>query len=290
MHQDKASSTALLIAKSQLLLSSNVVSDIRKGYYNACVEAFEKKHWNPKGLSRYYYNFIDRLIIPGIYLHYALRKLCIEDTSKSFLDKNAVQQVVVIAGGFDPLSAILSKEYKNVAFFELDHPATHKVKKTAITKLGELNNLTLIPADLTKESILDSLNNSTFSLDIPTLFIAEGITMYLDEKEVEIFFRQIRSCCKNKESYLIFTYMNKQPSNSIQFESVSKLVDYWLWIKKEVFKWGIKTSKLAEFIEKVNYKLVNIHDADYLIKQYLPDKKDAVIARGENIALAKIKC
>ena len=114
--------------------------------------------------------------------------------------------------------------------------------------------------------------------------------MYLDEKEIELFFRQITSCCKNAESHLIFTYMNKQLSNSIQFEGVSKLVDYWLWIKKEVFKWGIETTKLDEFISKYDYKLVNIHDTDSLIKQYLSNKKDVVIARCENIALAKIKC
>ena len=72
---------------------------------------------------------------------------------------------------------------------------------------------------------------------------------------------------------LLFTYMNKQPSGSIQFESATKLVDYWLWLKKEVFRWGIATRELTGFLSATGYRLVRTCDADYLAKKYLPDKK-----------------
>jgi O-methyltransferase involved in polyketide biosynthesis len=133
------------------------------------------------------------------------------------------------------------------------------------------------------------LCGSSFSLNKPTLFIAEGITMYLDEVEIEGFFKQIRSCTHNENSHLLFTYMNKQPSGSIQFESATKLVDCWLWLKKEVFRWGIATSELAGFLSATGYRLVRTCDADYLAKQYLPDK-NITLARGENICLARVEC
>jgi methyltransferase (TIGR00027 family) len=279
MHNEKPSVTALLIAKSQLLLRTEAVSAARADYYRAFVEAVERKPWCPDLASRYWHQFIERISIPGIYLHYALRKLCIEQIAKEFLDRAQAEQVVVIAGGFDPLLVMLSQQYGSTAFFELDHPATQHAKRLALTKLGSADNLTLIPVDLTKQSIFEVLRASSFSLNKPTLFIAEGITMYLDEVEVEGFFKQIRSC----------TYMNKQPSGSIQFESATKLVDCWLWLKKEVFRWGIATSELAGFLSATGYRLVRTCDADYLAKQYLPDK-NITLARGENICLARVEC
>ena len=90
-------------------------------------------------------------------------------------------------------------------------------------------------------------------------------------------------------SHLLFTYMNKQPSGSIQFESATKLVDCWLWLKKEVFRWGIATSELAGFLSATGYRLVRMCDADYLAKRYLSDK-NITIARGENICLARVGC
>jgi methyltransferase (TIGR00027 family) len=184
---------------------------------------------------------------------------------------------------------MLSQQYRSTAFFELDHPATQQAKRLALTKLGSADNLTLIPVDLTKQSIFEVLGASSFSLTKPTLFIAEGITMYLDEVEIERFFKQIRSCTRSRNSHLLFTYMNKQPSGSIQFESATKLVDYWLWQKKEVFRWGIATSELAGFLSATGYRLVRTCDADYLATQYLPDK-NITLARGENICLARVEC
>jgi O-methyltransferase involved in polyketide biosynthesis len=150
MHNERPSATALFIAKSQLLLRSEAVSAARADYYRAFVEAVEQKPWQPNMTARYWHHFIERISIPGIYLHYALRKLCIEQIAKEFLESAPVEQVAVIAGGFDPLLAMLSQQYESVTFFELDHPATQQAKRLALTKLGHANNLTLIPIDLTK--------------------------------------------------------------------------------------------------------------------------------------------
>jgi O-methyltransferase involved in polyketide biosynthesis len=52
---------------------------------------------------------------------------------------------------------MLSQQYGSTAFFELDHPATQQAKRLALTKLGSADNLTLIPVDLTKQSIFEVL-------------------------------------------------------------------------------------------------------------------------------------
>jgi methyltransferase (TIGR00027 family) len=289
MHDEKPSATALLIAKSQLLLRSEFVNDVRADLYRTFVEAVEQKPWSPNLAYQYWHRFIECISISGIYLHYALRKLCIEQITKEFLDAAQVEQLVVIAAGFDPLTAMLSQQFTSVAFFELDHPATQRAKRSALIKLGHPNNLTLLPIDLTRQSVSEVLEGSPYSSNKPTLFIAEGITMYLDNKEIDRFFRQIRASTHNEKSHFLFTYMNRQPSGSIQFESATKLTEYWLWLKREVFKWGIGDHELAGFLSAAGYRLVHTYDADFLIGQYLSGK-EATLARGENICLARIEC
>lgn len=291
MKENKPSATALLIAKSQLLLAGDslfagIVDTARANYYRSFIESVIGAPWRLNLINRHWLKFTENISIPGIYLHYALRKRCIEQVAREFLDRAQIQQVVVIAAGFDPLLAMLSEQYKNVVFFELDHPATQRAKRAA---LHSSDNLTLLPIDLTRQSIADVLGSSSFSADKPTLFIAEGITMYLDEQEIKRFFQQIQLCTRHDNSRFIFTYMNKQSSGSIQFESATKLVDFWLWLKKEVFKWGIATSELTNFLSAIGYRLVSVFDADYLIQQYLADK-NILLARGENICVAKVKC
>jgi methyltransferase (TIGR00027 family) len=195
----------------------------------------------------------------------------------------------VIAAGFDPLLAILSQQHRDIVFFELDHPATQKAKANSLKKLNQSDNLILIPVDLTRKSIFDALLNTQFSPQKKTLFIAEGITMYLNEIEIIKFFEQIKLCTSHKSSHLIFTYMNKQKSGSIQFGSATKLADYWLWLKKETFKWGIETDNLSNFLSTLGFHLVNLFDSNDLAQKYLADKKlrNIKLATGENICVAR---
>ena len=63
---------------------------------------------------------IERITIPGILLHYALRKKCIAKLARSAL-ANGGTQVVVIGAGFDPLSSELQREFPTALFWEIDH-------------------------------------------------------------------------------------------------------------------------------------------------------------------------
>src|SRR5437763_16366653 len=70
---------------------------------------------------------IERMTIPGILLHYALRKKCIARLARSALG-NGTTQVVIIGGGFDPLSFELHENMGAVRSREIDHPATQRHK------------------------------------------------------------------------------------------------------------------------------------------------------------------
>lgn len=295
MNDGKPSATALLIAQSQLLLAkSDQAGDLigaeRAAYYRAFVEAAIGPGWRLTPARRWWLLAMERLSIPGLYLHFTLRKRCIENIVESFLSTARIEQVVMIAGGFDPLLAILARQFGRAVFLELDHPATQQIKRVALNGMGSPSNLTLIPVDLTKQAIDPVLLGTQFSPDKPTLFIAEGITMYLDEKDLTDLFREVHAQARHADSHFLFTFMNRQPSGSIQFESATCLVNWWLRLKQEAFRWGTATGEMPEFLAKLGYELVSIRKPDDLLTLRRPadTRRGVAPAGGEIVCLAKV--
>ena len=90
--------------------------------------------------------WIERFTIPGILLHYALRKKCIARLVRSALI-NGATQVVIVGAGFDPLSFELHQEFPGVQFWEIDHPATQRHKLRTFSKI-DAERLHFVAMDL----------------------------------------------------------------------------------------------------------------------------------------------
>ena len=314
MKANKPSATAILIARSQAMLAETqpwAIDETYKWYYERFVEELGGAFYSPvvdlltgmvssktdsqhvftRRFNRRILKVIERCSIPGLYLHFALRKKLIESIVQGQIEKGAVKQVVVIAAGFDPLTAALHKNYPEVRFFELDHPATQVIKMAALADAGA--NLFFCPADLTTSSITDALAPAWFDASLPTIFIAEGITMYLDAKQVDKFFAGIRTLSQHPDSSLIFTYMAKSPLGMIGFDSQTWMARLWLQLKGEPMKWGIEPENIPGFLSARGFTLNRDHSAADLSARYmstklLPGGKAPLLAKGENICFANI--
>ena len=122
---------------------------------------------------------MERLMIPGITLHYVLRKRYIEDYTLKMLYAGCTQ-VLNLGAGFDTLAYRLAKRYPDVDFIEVDHPATHQVKTQTLMTLEETyENLHFLPVDFTTQRTEDVLKQSSrVASGTPTLCILEGVLMY----------------------------------------------------------------------------------------------------------------
>ena len=140
MKTDEASSTAYTVAQgivysgryspdrqhvpAQLLKSSEIIlessPDGRK---------LLRQLRNPA--VRLLLKLFERLTLPGMSFHYVLRKTYIEHSVRHAI-ASGVKQVIVLGAGFDMLAYMLSKEFKDVEFLEIDHPATSKDKQNAL--------------------------------------------------------------------------------------------------------------------------------------------------------------
>ena len=293
MQQEQASRTALLIAASLVLLREDPKYSrlVSKTSATLCTHVLENHSSQTRLFGkivrqswfRPMARLIERLTIPGILQHYALRKQCISELAHSAL-ANGVSQVVVLGAGFDPLSSELQREFPDAQFWEIDHPATQRHKVRACSEIG-IERLHFIAVDLSATALdRDELISSGFDPAKRTFWVAEGLLMYFPADIVSSLMKTLSSLSV-AGSQFAFTFMERHEDGRIRFDSQTKLVDWWLRIRGEPFLWGPTRSELAEIIRP--WRVVRFFDHKDL-RGKAPDLSDEIIAKGEVICLAAI--
>jgi methyltransferase (TIGR00027 family) len=308
MKPDQASATAYLIATSTLF----VAADRRAGRlipagsaeFSACfVEARSRAAcWALETFlhstsARAFISALERLTLPGIQLHYALRKLYLEETARAAI-ADGIRRIVIFGAGYDTLALRLHEAFPHVQFIETDHPATQRRKLEALaaaaTRRGArhqtTNNLHFLPLDLTRPRVAAALLNSGgHRPDTPTLFIAEGLTMYLAPGEVDELFRMICDLSKSAPGgRFAFTFMEPQRDGRVNFLTRSRVVDAWLNWRREVFKWGIGRTELPAYLSARGFTLRETATGETFRRRYLEPEALAALplAIGEYVCVA----
>lgn len=209
----------------------------------------------------------ERLTVPGLTLHYVLRKRRIE----ALVRAARFPQLIVLGAGLDTLAVRLSRE---MTCIEIDHPATQQLKANVLERGGHSAALELLPVDFTKETMTEALKRSTrYEPARPALFVAEAVLLYLTEPEVRDLFKQLRA--RRAKTQLIFTFW--QPRDPINFQNATFLADWYLRKHSEPGRWAIEPDEIEAFVESEGLRLIDlICDTDYGTK-----------ARGEHIAMVE---
>ncbi len=152
-------------------------------------------------LTRIFWRGVERMTLPGIISHYWRRKRWIEKRCRHAIAEG-FQRLVIIGAGLDTLGIRLARDFEQLEVLELDHPATQRLKRSALGG-KEPKNLTFEPLDLSKEALpLTLLDNK------PTLFILEGVLMYLSPDDVSRLFATLHQP-RLQRVLIISTFMTR---------------------------------------------------------------------------------
>jgi methyltransferase (TIGR00027 family) len=101
--------------------------------------------------------------------------------------ENGATQLVILGAGFDTRAYRLTELLKNVRIFEVDQPSTQEYKIRRVKEAGiEVpTNLTYVPVDFRTDKPGDVLHKAGYVSTEMTVFIWEGVTMYLPETAIE---------------------------------------------------------------------------------------------------------
>ena len=197
--------------------------------------------------------------------------------------------MVILAAGFDSLACRSAKKFPRVNFIEVDHPATQESKKQILEEIGlPIPNVTFLAVDFFREALKDRLLSvKQFNPQTNTLFIAEGITMYLDENQINDLFNFVSRFSSSRNRF-IFTFMERQKDGTIDFKCTHSMVNLWLNWKKEKFRWGISQREMPNFLRDRNFSLEEMVAHDKLRSKYLSTFSNSEpLAEGECICIAK---
>ncbi|MEY4065721.1 MAG: hypothetical protein RIR26_1929 [Pseudomonadota bacterium] len=224
--------------------------------------------------------------IPGMFSHYVARKKYIEKRVRSAVEVGC-RQFVVLGGGLDTLALRLAADAPDVKVFEIDHPATQQLKLDFLKSVEtNLSNLTLIATNLTEHSVSEALAASAFDSVLPSVFVAEGILMYLREEQVREVLRDLLSIAATG-SKIVLTCMEINSEGEITFRGSRKsFVNVWLDQQHEPFLWGLDLIQAKYFFASCGWKLVSMSRWDELFAAVpgLPHWMHPP-ARGEHIVV-----
>jgi methyltransferase (TIGR00027 family) len=186
-------------------------------------------------------------MLPCQFKAFAYRKAFCERQVRDGISAGAAQ-ILVLGAGYDTLGWRLAPEFSGVNFFEIDHPATARLKAKGIDVLGQTDNLFLIAEDLGKQKLVDILKtNESWDQNAQTVIIAEGLIMYLSHEAVRDLFYQC-AVIAGAGSRIAFSYI---PAGEDGRPDAGRWTGLMLWLQKvigEPWLWSIRPEKLGRFL------------------------------------------
>lgn len=225
-------------ATEKLLLASGAAGPktLRWSRSNRMVSVYEAFDW----------------ILPGQFEAFAQRKAFCEHQVREGIGEDATQ-ILVLGAGYDTMGWRLAPEFPDVKFFEIDHPATARLKARGIEAMGQRDNLFLIAEDLGVRMLEDVLKtNEPWNRSARTVIIAEGLVMYLPPAAVENLFCQCAAVA-GVDSRIAFSYI---PSGADGRPDAGRWTGLMLWLQKvagEPWIWSIRPDELGPFLKKTGW-------------------------------------
>jgi methyltransferase (TIGR00027 family) len=128
---------------------------------------------------------------------------------KVLADLPQVRQVVILGAGFDSRAYRLPA-IRQVAVFEVDHPATQAAKRRVVQRDGGAGaaQVRFVPVVFGTDDPAAKLAGSGLELGAATLVLWEGVTNYLDPEAVDATFRLLAAAV-GTGSPVVFTYVHR---------------------------------------------------------------------------------
>jgi methyltransferase (TIGR00027 family) len=125
-------------------------------------------------------------IAPGISSEVIARTRYIDDRLNACI-KDGIRQLVILGAGYDTRAYRFDELKGSVKVYELDFPATQKVKMQRVKKILRAlpQNVIYVPIDFEKDPLNMKLQEHGYNRNLQTLFIWEGVTYYLTPQAID---------------------------------------------------------------------------------------------------------
>jgi methyltransferase (TIGR00027 family) len=205
----------------------------------------------------------------GIYEYVIARTKELDAAFGEALDAR-FDQIVLLGAGFDTRALRFAGRNRGTKIFELDVPPTldQKIEILRRKRLAVPPELTFVRINFDKEDLAAALAKAGFQSGRKTLFLMEGITMYLTAQAVDRNFAFIRQNAA-PGSRVVFDYIyasvlrreNRLYGEREIFETVARVGEGWTF--------GLEDGAVEAFMEQRGFRLLSHLTPEELQKKHL---------------------
>ena len=103
-----------------------------------------------------------------------------------------IRQATIVGAGYDGRALRYAKPA--VDWFEVDHPDTQRDKRARLERLGvDTRHVHFVAADFSTDDVAAALRQVRFDSTLATVFICEGVAVYLDRPVLRTLLGSLRS-------------------------------------------------------------------------------------------------
>ena len=226
---------------------------------------------------------------PGVVGFIVARDRYIDDVLQDIL-KNDLQQLVILGAGLDSRAYRFDGLKDRVKVFEVDHPATQADKLARVQAIFGMipAHVSYVPVDFNTQTLQKRLEESGYDPTLKTLFIWQGVTMYLTEEAVKATL-----CFVVQQSALgsaiVFDYIYRSVLEEVQKHGEVSNMRRYRFITGEGLIFGIEEGTVESFLKERGFRQVRDMNANGLRQAYFTGKNAGrKIASGYGIVVAEV--
>jgi methyltransferase (TIGR00027 family) len=225
---------------------------------------------------------------PGVIGFLMARERYIDDVLQNFLNEG-LQQLVILGAGYD------SRAYRfdlqgRVKTFEVDHPDTQADKLEKLQRVfGKIpEHVTYVAVDFNTQTLSERLLSSGYDPELVTLFIWQGVSMYLAPAGVDSTLAfVVKSAAPG--SAIVFDYVYQAVLEGIQKQSEISSMRRYRFMTGEGLTFGIPEGKAGVFLRARGFQQVRDISTDELKAAYFTGKNASrKVVGGYGIVIGRV--
>jgi len=213
--------------------------------------------------------FMKKIAPSGIYEYVMARTKLLDEI---FIDalENHFLQIVLLGAGMDTRALRFKNKNGGTKIFDLDIPATQQPKREILNRkrVPLPEELVFVPIDFNRQGLSEPLLAAGYQENQRSLFLWEGVTMYLTPGAVDSTLAFIRNSAA-KGSMVVFDYIyasvlrreNRFYGEKEIFNTVSRAGEGWTF--------GIEEGEIEDFLSERGFRVISNHTPSTLEKAYI---------------------
>jgi methyltransferase (TIGR00027 family) len=225
---------------------------------------------------------------PGVNGFLVARERYIDDVLQAFLAQG-LRQLVILGAGYDsrPYRFDLPAELKT---FEVDHPATQSDKLVRLRSIfGEVpEHVRYVSIDFNTQTLAERLLESGYDPHLKTLFIWQGVTMYLSAEAVDATLAFVVHHA-GPGSAIVFDYIYRDVLEGARGHSEVGGMRRYRFMIGEGLTFGITEGTIEAFLRQRGFQCVKDASVDILRSDYFTGKNAGRrVAGGYGIVIGSV--